>query len=81
MAGRKPTQDRSQIRTKRISVMLKPAVYDGLNVLARTSGTSTSDLVSTLVEAVVSKNAAVIEEFTAAQTKARGAVDLIVDKD
>lgn len=79
MAGRKPTEDRSQLRSKRFSVMLTPSAYDGLTVLARASGMSASDLVSTLVEAVVSKNAAVIEEFTAAQAKARGAVDLIVD--
>lgn len=81
MAGRKPLEDRLQVRSERISTLLKPDVYSGLKVLAAAKGISASDLISTLVEAVVAKNSGVIEEFTAAQMKAAAAVDLSINDD
>ena len=81
MAGRKPVVDRASVRSKRISATLTPTAYEGLNVLAAAKGISASDVVAALVEAVVRRNMATIDEFAAAKTKAASAVDLSINDD
>ncbi|MBQ3434239.1 MAG: hypothetical protein IJG24_04240 [Selenomonadaceae bacterium] len=52
-----------------------------MNVLAAAKGISASDVVAALVEAVVRRNMATIDEFAAAKTKAASAVDLSINDD
>lgn len=79
--GRPRNRDRSQVRSERISVLVRPAVFDGLKLLANATGSSASDLLSTLAEALVKNNAAVISKYSNAQREAADAVDMSVTFD
>lgn len=76
--GRPRNRDRSQVRSERISVLVRPAVFDGLKLLANATGSSASDLLSKLAEALVENNAAVISKYSNAQREAAEAVDMSV---
>lgn len=76
--GRPRNSDRSQVRSERISVLVRPVVYDGLKILAHATNSSASDLLSTLAEALVKNNQATIERYSAAQREAADAVNMNV---
>ena len=73
------SSDRAQIRSERISLALTRAAFDGVKTLATMRNTTVNDFVASLVENVVTKNAPVIEEFTAAQKKFVASLDLKFD--
>lgn len=70
--------DRSKIRSERISLALTPDTFNGAKLLAAMKGISVNEFVSSLIEAVVTKNANVIAEFADAQSKAVASIDLSV---
>lgn len=74
----KKNLERAQVRSERVTVMLTPGTSDGVKMLARAKGLTVSDLISSLIDTVVKKNAAVIEEYAAAQIKFAAAINLTV---
>ena len=77
--GRPRSSDRSQIRSERAITMLRPAVYDGLRALAQMKNVTTSDLLSTLAEALVRNNESTIAKYVAAQREAADSVNMTLD--
>ncbi len=73
--------DRTQIRSERISLIVTPAILAGASTLAAIKGVSVNDFLATLIESIVKKNATVIEEFDEARRRASAAVRLDVDTD
>lgn len=74
----KPRTDRAAIRSERISLALTPDTFNGVKLLAAMNGISVNEFVSAMIGTVVTKNANVIAEFAAAQSKAVAAIDLSV---
>ena len=68
--------DRSKIRSERVSLALTPETFNGVRLLAAMKNISVNEFVSSMIEAVVSKNAKVIDEFADAQNKAVANIDL-----
>lgn len=79
--GRPRNVDRAQVRSERVTVLLRPAVLDGLKLLAHATGGSVSDLLSSMGEALVKANAATIEKYADAQREAAEAVNMSVTFD
>lgn len=79
--GRPRTTDRDKIRSERFSLVLTPVTYDGVRAMALAKGISVNDLIATILEGVVKKNATVIENFYAAQREAAAAINLDVPAD
>lgn len=63
--ARPPKQDRESIRSKRASLVLKPATYDRLIAFARQKGFSRSGFFAKLLDKIALQDDLFIEEFTA----------------
>lgn len=74
--GRPRFTDRSQVRSERISLVVTPVALAGIQTLAAVKKCSVNDFVASLIEGVVKKNVAVIENFNAAQRKAAAEINL-----
>lgn len=68
------TQNRADVRSERISLVLTPATYSGLRTLAEINGASVNDLLNSVVEQLVERNAVTIREFDEARARAANAV-------
>jgi len=72
--SRPRTQNRADIRSERISLAVTPATYAGLRTLAEINGTSVNDLINSVVEQLVERNAVTIRNFDEARARAENAV-------
>lgn len=72
--SRPRTQNRADIRSERISLAVTPATYAGLRTLAEINGTSVNDLINSVVEQLVERNAVTIRDFDEARARAENAV-------
>ena len=70
--------DRNTIRTERISLALTPATYDGIKTLADLKGISVNDLLNSVADELVKKNAATIAEYEKHRTRLADALNLSV---
>ena len=70
--------DRNTIRTERISLALTPATYDGINTLADLKGISVNDLLNSVADELVKKNAATIAEYEEHRARLADALNLSV---
>lgn len=71
--------DSKEKRSERISLALTKSAFDGVKTLAAMQSISVNDLIASLVESVVKKNAPVIEEFNTAQKSFVTRLDLNFD--
>ena len=65
-------------RTERVSLVLTPDTYQAVATLAQIQGISVNNLIVSVLDGVIEKNATVIEKFNAALTEARADVTLEV---
>ena len=65
-------------RTERVSLVLTPEAYQAVATLAQIQGTSVNNLIASILDSVIEKNATVIEKFNTALTEARADVTLEV---
>ena len=65
-------------RTERVSLILTPDTYQAVATLAQIQGISVNNLIVSVLDGVIEKNATVIEKFNAALTEARADVTLEV---
>ena len=68
----------SKKRTERVSLVLTPDTYQAVTTLAQIQGMSLNDLIASILDGVIEKNAIVIEKFNVALTEARADVTLEV---
>lgn len=68
----------SEKRTERVSLVLTPDTYQAVAILAQIQGISVNNLIASILDGVIEKNAPVIEKFNAALTEARADVTLEV---
>lgn len=68
----------SEKRTERVSLVLTPEAYQAVAILAQIQGISVNNLISSILDGVIEKNAIVIEKFNTALTEARADVALEV---
>ena len=68
----------SEKRTERVSLVLTPDTYQAVTTLAQIQGMSLNDLIASILDGVIEKNAIVIEKFNVALTEARADVTLEV---
>ena len=68
----------SEERTERVSLVLTPDTYQAVATLAQIQGISVNNLIASILDGVIEKNATVIEKFNAALTEARADVTLEV---
>ena len=71
MAGRPQSADKAENRTRRVTLVMPPAVYDGLNAISQMAGTSVNDFVVGVIERLIRQNETNIAEFIRARDKAR----------
>lgn len=79
--ARTRNQNRANVRSERVSLVLTPAAYDGITALAQIRGVSVNDIINGVVEKLVAKNFAAIERYNSALADARDAITLDVDED
>lgn len=77
--ARQRNQNRENMRTERVSLVLTPAAYDGLAALAQIRCTSVNDILNNMVEKLIAKNSGVIERYNEALANARAEVNIEVD--
>ena len=65
-------------RTERVSLVLTPDTYQAVATLAQIQGISVNNLIVSVLDGVIEKNATVIEKFNTALTEARADVTLEV---
>ena len=68
----------SETRIERVSLVLTPDAYQAVAILAQIQGISLNNLIASILDGVIEKNATVIEKFNAALTEARADVTLEV---
>lgn len=70
--------DRNTIRTERISLALTPATYYGIKTLADIKGLSVNDLLNSVADELVKKNAATIVEYEKHRARLADSLNLSV---
>ena len=70
--GRPKRTDGIENRTKHFNFVMKPSVFEKLNILARWDNISVSDCVNGLVEDYVNSRAVVLEQIEETKRKLRG---------
>lgn len=77
--ARQRNQNRENMRTERVSLVLTPAAYDGLAALAQIRCASVNDILNNMVEKLIAKNSGVIERYNEALANARAETNIEVD--
>lgn len=68
----------SEKRTERVSLVLTPDAYQAVAILAQIQGISVNNLIASILDGVIEKNATVIEKFNTSLIEARADVTLEV---
>ena len=77
--ARPKEKNRENVRSERVSLVLTPANYDGINALAQIFGCSVNDVLNSVVEEIVKKNFDAITKYKAVVASARADVNLDVN--
>lgn len=66
-------------RTARANLLMTPAEYEGLTIMAQLKGATLNEFCCSLIAELIRKNAKVIESFKAEKSKHAAELNLAVD--